>query len=69
MFAIVNSLHTPRLVKMTGRECLVAWRIVIPSVAEGSRELSPCAALGRDDRRGSLLVEMTTGEVLIRDDI
>ena len=49
MFAIVNSLHTPRLVKMTGRECLVAWRIVIPSVAEGSREISPRALLGRDD--------------------
>ena len=44
-----GSLHALRLVEMTGRGYLVAWRIVIPSVAEGSREISPRALLGRDD--------------------
>ncbi len=46
--------------EMTVGGCLVAWRIVIPSVAEGSRELSPRAALSRHDMLDfSTTLEMT----------
>ena len=70
MYAIERSLHTLRLVEMTvgGMLSRDDWRVfVIPSVAEGSREISPRAALSRHDMLDfSTTLDMTWEELMPR---